>query len=80
MKIWLETHSVKSPSADRSDDQQPTETKLAEPLKQNGARPIKGDWVPVVRVNKSFRRSAVGGACHNACDQASVGDFGAIGS
>jgi len=29
MKIWLETHSVKSPSADRSDDQQPTETKLA---------------------------------------------------
>jgi hypothetical protein len=30
MKIWLETHSVKSPSADRSDDhQEPTETKLA---------------------------------------------------
>ncbi|MEG4589362.1 hypothetical protein QUA54_29715 [Microcoleus sp. MOSTC5] len=30
MKIWLETHSVKTPSADRSDDhQERTETQLA---------------------------------------------------
>ncbi|MEG4589361.1 hypothetical protein QUA54_29710 [Microcoleus sp. MOSTC5] len=31
-----------------------------QPLKQNGARSIKGDSVSVVRVNQSFRRSAVG--------------------